>query len=58
MILHDIRSTHNVGSIFRTADAAGVEKIFLTGYTPCPVDRGLIVKCDALSAKIKSKAKL
>jgi len=28
-----------VGSIFRTADAAGVEKIFLTGYTPAPLDR-------------------
>lgn len=30
---------HNVGSIFRTADAAGIEKIFLTGYTPTPLDR-------------------
>ena len=39
LILHDIRSVHNVGSIFRTADGAGVSKIFLTGYTPAPVDR-------------------
>src|SRR5262245_20614416 len=39
VILHDIRSLHNVGSIFRTADAAGVSKIVLTGYTPTPVDR-------------------
>ncbi|MBX4210919.1 TrmH family RNA methyltransferase [Candidatus Parcubacteria bacterium] len=39
LILHNIRSTHNVGSIFRTADAAGVYKIFLTGYTPQPIDR-------------------
>lgn len=38
-ILHDIRSKYNVGAIFRTADAAGVEKIFLTGYTPAPRDR-------------------
>ncbi len=38
-ILYDIRSTHNVGSIFRTADAAGVSKIYLTGYTPTPTDR-------------------
>jgi 23S rRNA (guanosine2251-2'-O)-methyltransferase len=37
-ILHNIRSLHNVGSLFRTADAAGVTKIFLTGYTPSPVD--------------------
>lgn len=39
VILHNIRSTHNVGSIFRTADAAGVSKLYLTGYTPTPVDR-------------------
>ncbi|MEX1028363.1 MAG: TrmH family RNA methyltransferase [Candidatus Paceibacterota bacterium] len=39
LVLHNIRSAHNVGSIFRTADAAGVEKIFLTGYTPTPIDR-------------------
>lgn len=39
LILHNIRSTHNVGAIFRTADAVGVDKIFLTGYTPSPVDR-------------------
>src|SRR3989338_3870529 len=39
IILHDIRSSQNAGSIFRTADAAGVSKIYLTGYTPTPVDR-------------------
>ena len=39
LILHDIRSAHNVGAIFRTADAVGVNKIYLTGYTPAPVDR-------------------
>lgn len=39
VLLHNIRSAHNVGSIFRTADAAGVARIFLSGYTPCPVDR-------------------
>jgi len=38
IILHNIRSLHNVGSIFRTADAAGIEKIYLTGITPAPVD--------------------
>ena len=37
-ILHNIRSLYNVGSMFRTADAAGVKKIFLTGYTSAPVD--------------------
>lgn len=38
LILHNIRSAHNVGAIFRTADAVGVSKIYLTGYTPSPVD--------------------
>lgn len=39
VILHDVRSLYNVGAIFRTADGAGVAKIFLTGYTPVPIDR-------------------
>lgn len=39
VILHNIRSSHNVGAIFRSADGAGVAKIFLTGYTPAPLDR-------------------
>ena len=39
LLLHDIRSVYNVGAIFRTADAVGVTKIYLTGYTPTPVDR-------------------
>ena len=39
LILHNIRSVENVGAMFRTADAAGVNKIYLTGYTPAPLDR-------------------
>ena len=39
LILHNIRSVENVGAIFRTADAAGINKIYLVGYTPCPLDR-------------------
>lgn len=39
LIIHDVRSAHNVGSLFRTADGMGVSKIFLTGYTPAPIDR-------------------
>lgn len=39
VILHNIRSAHNVGAIFRTADGAGVAKVYLTGYTPAPIDR-------------------
>lgn len=40
--LNNVRSVHNVGSIFRTADAAGAEKIYLCGITPAPLDR---LKC-------------
>jgi tRNA G18 (ribose-2'-O)-methylase SpoU len=39
LILDNIRSAHNVGSIFRTADAAGVSEVFLCGVTPDPIDR-------------------
>ena len=35
-LLHNIRSLHNVGSLFRTADGAGVEKLFLCGETGAP----------------------
>lgn len=36
LILHNIRSTHNVGSIFRSAEGFGVRHIILSGYTPYP----------------------
>ena len=36
LILHNIRSTHNVGAIFRTAEGFGVKEIILSGYTPYP----------------------
>ena len=39
IILDNIRSAHNVGSIFRTSDGAGVERIYLCGITPAPTDR-------------------
>ena len=39
LILFNIRSTYNVGALFRTADAAGVSKIYLVGYTPSPKDK-------------------
>ena len=38
VLLHNIRSAHNVGSIFRTADGAGAERVYLSGYTPAPID--------------------
>lgn len=36
VIAHNIRSTHNVGSIFRTCEGFGIDKIIFTGYTPYP----------------------
>lgn len=39
LILDNLRSVYNVGSIFRTANACGVDKIFLCGITPTPLDK-------------------
>ncbi len=39
VIVDNVRSAHNVGSIFRTGDGAGVSRIVLCGYTPAPIDR-------------------
>ncbi len=36
VILDNIRSNYNVGSIFRTSDGAMIEKLYLCGYTPHP----------------------
>jgi len=36
LILHNVRSCHNVGSMLRTADGLGIEQVYLTGYTPYP----------------------
>ena len=51
LILPDVRSAINVGSMFRTADAVGVGKVYLTGVTPCPNDKfGRVQKDIAKSA--------
>lgn len=36
LIAHNLRSAHNVGSLLRTAEGLGIEKVYLTGYTPYP----------------------
>ena len=36
ILVENVRSVHNVGSIFRSADGFGAERIYLTGYTACP----------------------
>lgn len=51
LVLYNIRSSYNVGAIFRTADAVGVDKIFLVGVTPCPLD-----KFKRVNAKISKSA--
>lgn len=38
-VLDNLRSVYNVGSIFRTANAVGIEQIILCGTTPTPVDK-------------------
>lgn len=40
VIAHNIRSTHNVGAIFRTCEGFGIERIILSGYTPYPAING------------------
>ncbi|MBK8614874.1 MAG: RNA methyltransferase [Flavobacteriales bacterium] len=39
VVLDDVRSRHNVGSIFRTADSFGIERLVLCGFTPQPPHR-------------------
>jgi len=39
LIIDNVRSALNVGSLFRTSDGAGVSRIILCGYTPTPIDR-------------------
>ncbi len=39
LILPDIRSAQNVGSLFRTADACGIEFVYIVGITPAPTDQ-------------------
>jgi tRNA G18 (ribose-2'-O)-methylase SpoU len=36
VLIHNVRSIHNVGSMFRTSDAARIEHVHLTGYTGTP----------------------
>lgn len=36
LVIHNVRSALNVGSLLRTADGLGIEKVYMTGYTPYP----------------------
>jgi tRNA G18 (ribose-2'-O)-methylase SpoU len=59
VIAHNIRSTHNVGSIFRTCEGFGVVQLILSGYTPYPTiekDSRLPHIRDKLSTQIHKTA--
>lgn len=59
LIAHNIRSTYNVGAIFRTAEGFGVDKIILSGYTPYPShaeDRRLPHESAKITAQIHKSA--
>jgi tRNA G18 (ribose-2'-O)-methylase SpoU len=36
LVIHNVRSALNVGSMLRTAEGLGVDKVYITGYTPYP----------------------
>ena len=55
VILHDIRSVINVGALFRTADAVGVSKIILSGFSPTPIDRFGRVRADFAKSALGSE---
>ncbi len=52
LLLHNIRSAQNVGAIFRTAEAAGISKVYLSGYTPAPLDRFGRIRADVAKAAL------
>ena len=59
VIAHNIRSTHNVGAIFRTSEGFGVKQIILSGYTPYPkiaADSRLPHIAEKLTAQIHKTA--
>ncbi len=59
VIAHNIRSTHNIGSIFRTCEGFGVSRIILSGYSPYPKhinDSRLPHIADKLSVQIHKTA--
>ena len=59
LVAHNLRSTHNVGSLLRTAEGLGVKKVILSGYTPHPMhehDRRLPHEAGKIAAQIKKTA--
>jgi tRNA G18 (ribose-2'-O)-methylase SpoU len=54
LVAHNIRSIHNVGSLFRTSEGFGVSRIIFSGYTPYPVTSG-DTRLPHISAKLTSQ---
>jgi tRNA G18 (ribose-2'-O)-methylase SpoU len=54
VVAHNIRSTFNVGSIFRTCEGFGVEKLILSGYTPYPRTSGAL-RLPHISSKLSEQ---
>jgi len=55
LIAHDIRSTHNVGSLLRTAECFGVKHVYFTGYTPYPAVAAGDERLPHIAAKLTSQ---
>jgi tRNA G18 (ribose-2'-O)-methylase SpoU len=55
VILYNIRSTYNVGAIFRTCDGLGINEVIVTGYTPF-FDKGLPHEQEKLRKQIHKTA--
>jgi len=59
LIVHNVRSCNNVGSLLRLADGLGISKVYLTGYTPYPKsnnDSRLPYISERIDKKIKKTA--
>lgn len=59
LIAHNLRSCHNVGSLLRTGEGLGIQKIWLTGYTPYPLSENDIRmphEAKKISSKIQKTA--
>lgn len=52
LVLHNIRSVYNIGALFRTADAVGVTKIIISGYSPTPLDRFGRIRDDVVKSAL------
>ncbi len=55
VILHNIRSTYNVGAILRTCDCLGIDEVVFSGYTPF-LDKGLPYEQEKLKKQIHKTA--